>query len=276
MTTKFLTGGALAALAAALAFTAVPASAQDRHDHGHDRSAHNEGHGGWNSGDRHDEHAAPARSGWNNGAQTQRTYTPPVSANRGQWTQRNDNQRVEETPRTTTRLPGWGDGPRTSAGERNRTYSDPNRNQTYVDPHRNSTYSDQHRYDRSDNDRNWQSDRHDNDRHWRNDGDDRQQWNRDWRNNNRYDWQRYRSYNRNIYHLRPYYAPYRGYSYRRLGIGFYLDPLFFGQQYWIADPWQYRLPDEYGPYRWVRYYDDAVLVNIYTGEVVDVIHDFFW
>jgi len=26
----------------------------------------------------------------------------------------------------------------------------------------------------------------------------------------------------------------------------------------------------------VRYYDDAVLVNIYTGEVVDVIYDFFW
>ena len=61
-----------------------------------------------------------------------------------------------------------------------------------------------------------------------------------------------------------------------LSIGFFLDNVFFGSRYWINDPWTYRLPEVYGPYRWVRYYDDVVLVNIYTGEVVDVIHDFFW
>ena len=32
----------------------------------------------------------------------------------------------------------------------------------------------------------------------------------------------------------------------------------------------------YGPYRWVRYYDDVLLVDVYSGEVVDVIYDFFW
>ena len=58
--------------------------------------------------------------------------------------------------------------------------------------------------------------------------------------------------------------------------GYFLDELFYGQNYWIADPWQYRLPEVYGPYRWVRYYDDALLVDIYSGEVVDVIYDFFW
>ena len=31
-----------------------------------------------------------------------------------------------------------------------------------------------------------------------------------------------------------------------------------------------------GPYRWIRYYDDALLVDTYSGEVVDVIHRFFW
>ena len=72
------------------------------------------------------------------------------------------------------------------------------------------------------------------------------------------------------------YAPYRNYSYRRLTIGFFLDQLFFGQNYWINDPGYYRLPDVYGPYRWVRYYDDAVLVDAYSGEVVDVIYNFFW
>ena len=46
--------------------------------------------------------------------------------------------------------------------------------------------------------------------------------------------------------------------------------------YWLNDPWQYRLPPAYGPYRWVRYYNDALLVDIYSGQVVDVIYGFFW
>ncbi len=105
---------------------------------------------------------------------------------------------------------------------------------------------------------------------------DYRRWDNRWRGNNRYDWHSYRRGNPRIYRLQPYYSPYRGYSYRRLSIGFFLDSLFFSQNYWINDPWQYRLPDVYGPYRWVRYYDDALLVNIYSGEVADVIYDFFW
>lgn len=105
---------------------------------------------------------------------------------------------------------------------------------------------------------------------------DYRRWDNRWRGSNRYDWHSYRRGNPGIYRLQPYYSPYRGYRYQRLSIGFFLDSLFFSQNYWISDPWQYRLPDVYGPYRWVRYYDDALLVNVYTGEVVDVIHDFFW
>ena len=60
------------------------------------------------------------------------------------------------------------------------------------------------------------------------------------------------------------------------GIGFTLGNLFYSDRYWLNDPWQYRLPEVYGPYRWVRYYDDVLLVNTYSGEVVDVIYDFFW
>ena len=105
---------------------------------------------------------------------------------------------------------------------------------------------------------------------------DYRRWDNRWRSNNRYDWYSYRRGHGDVYRLGGYYAPYRGYSYRRLSIGFFLDSLFFSQNYWINDPWQYRLPDVYGPYRWVRYYDDALLVNTYTGEVVDVIYDFFW
>jgi hypothetical protein len=28
--------------------------------------------------------------------------------------------------------------------------------------------------------------------------------------------------------------------------------------------------------RWIRYYNDALLVDVYTGEVVDAIRGFFW
>ena len=129
-----------------------------------------------------------------------------------------------------------------------------------------------------DDDRRRESWRDDNRRDGYRDGyrDARRDWNRDWRRDNRYNWYSYRTKHRNHYRLGSYYAPYRHYSYRRLSIGFYLDSLFFSSRYWIADPWAYRLPPAHGPYRWVRYYDDVLLVDIYSGEVIDVIHDFFW
>ena len=105
---------------------------------------------------------------------------------------------------------------------------------------------------------------------------DYRRWNRKWRDNRRYNWRGYRNSYRNHYRLGRYYAPYRYHRYSRLNIGFFLDNVFFGSRYWINDPWSYRLPEVYGPYRWVRYYDDVLLVNIYTGQVVDVIYDFFW
>jgi Ni/Co efflux regulator RcnB len=175
--------------------------------------------------------------------QQQRNWAPQA---REQWRQRQYSQRGETPPvQQADRTQNWGE-----QRERNRSYSDPNRNTTY----RNGS----------------------NDRNWRGNDRDNRQWDRNWRSNNRYDWQRYRSANRNHYHIGRYYAPYRNYSYRRLSVGFYLASLFFGSNYWINDPYEYRLPEAYGPYRWVRYYDDALLVDIYSGEVVDVIYDFFW
>ncbi|MGN6377068.1 MAG: RcnB family protein [Sphingomonas sp.] len=105
----------------------------------------------------------------------------------------------------------------------------------------------------------------------------REAFNHDWRRDRRYDWRDYRQRNRSIYHLPRYYAPGDwGYGYRRFGVGFTLDSMLFGPSYWIGDPWAYRLPPAYGPYRWVRYYDDALLVDVRTGYVVDVVYDIFW
>lgn len=155
------------------------------------------------------------------------------------------------------------------------------RNRTYTDRERNRTYRNAEQWRHRDNDGSHWSGTHDRqnvrwpDRSgWNNDRSNR--WSRDWRRDNRYNWYGYRNTNRNVYRIGRYYAPYQNYTYRRLNIGFHLQPRFYGNSYWINSPWQYRLPEADGPYRWVRYYDDALLVDIYSGEVVDVIHDFFW
>jgi Ni/Co efflux regulator RcnB len=102
-----------------------------------------------------------------------------------------------------------------------------------------------------------------------------QRWSSDWRRDHRYDWRNYRDRHRSLFRLSRYFDPY-GYNYRRFSIGFNLGSSYYGSNYWLDDPWMYRLPPAYGPYRWVRYYDDALLVNIYTGQVADVLYNFFW
>ncbi len=105
---------------------------------------------------------------------------------------------------------------------------------------------------------------------------DFRRWDRGWRSNRTYNYTDYRRANRFAYRPGPYYAPYRSHRYNRLQSGFFLDSLFFQSRFFINDPYAYRLPPAYGPYRWVRYYDDVILVDTYSGEVVDVIYDFFW
>jgi Nickel/cobalt transporter regulator len=146
------------------------------------------------------------------------------------------------------------------------------------------------RYDRNrdgnldrrwDQNRDGRADRYGNNRGWDNRGYenrryDNRSWNRSWRNDRRYDWSGYRNQYRDHYRLGRYYAPYRDHRYSRFSIGIRIGSPFYSNRYWINDPWRYRLPDVHGPYRWVRYYDDVLLVDIYSGEVVDVIHNFFW
>ncbi|USU08987.1 RcnB family protein [Sphingomonadaceae bacterium OTU29MARTA1] len=101
-------------------------------------------------------------------------------------------------------------------------------------------------------------------------------WNRSWRNDTRYDWNRYRQANRSAYRLPRYYAPSGwGYGYRRFSVGVSLSSILFSQNYWIDDPYDYRLPEAYGPFRWIRYYDDALLVDIRSGQVVDSVYGIF-
>ena len=96
-----------------------------------------------------------------------------------------------------------------------------------------------------------------------------------WRRDHRYDWRRHRDRNRSHFRLGFYFDPF-GWNYRRYNVGWRLWPSYYSSNYWLNDPWQYRLPYAPWPYKWVRYYDDVVLVNTMNGQIVDVIYDFFW
>lgn len=269
MTAKWMKSSGWAALVAGLALAAVPANAQDREWRGRgggaeasaqrgDSNGNGNGRNWWRGrGEGRAEQRGSANAQEGQVPRSTRDYAT-LRGNGGNW---NGRDRAE-TPRPVPQAPV------ARQAEPQRDWS--GRNRSYVDPQRNRSYRDAERGNWRDNDNRWNGrDRN----RWS--GSDRR-WDRDWRRNDRYDWSRYRSFNRNTFRLGSYYAPYRNYSYRRVGIGFSLDALFFGSRYWISDPWQYRLPEVYGPYRWVRYYDDVLLVDTYTGEVVDVIYDFFW
>lgn len=101
-------------------------------------------------------------------------------------------------------------------------------------------------------------------------------WDRNWRNDHRHhDWRNYRNHHRSSFHLGVYLDPF-GWGYQRYNIGWRLWPNYYSSSYWLNDPSMYALPYAPWPYRWVRYYDDAILVDTYTGQVVDVMYDFFW
>ena len=101
------------------------------------------------------------------------------------------------------------------------------------------------------------------------------QWSTNWRHSSRYDWWGWRRTHHSFFHLGLYYDPF-GWGYQPYEIGWRLWPAYYSSRYWISDPWYYRLPYAPPGYRWVRYYDDLLLVDTWNGEVVDVIRDFFW
>ena len=100
-------------------------------------------------------------------------------------------------------------------------------------------------------------------------------WNTNWRNNNHYNWHNYRNHHRSHFHLGFYFDPY-GWGYQPFSIGWRLWPSYYSSNYWINDPWSYRLPYAPPGYIWVRYWNDALLVDSWTGTVIDVLPGFFW
>jgi len=67
----------------------------------------------------------------------------------------------------------------------------------------------------------------------------------------------------------------RGWYYRRWTYGQVLPSIFWANDYWLNDYWMFDLPIPPYGYVWVRYGDDALLVNRRTGEVLQVVYGLF-
>lgn len=98
----------------------------------------------------------------------------------------------------------------------------------------------------------------------------REDRNRRWGDN---DWRDWRNRNRGIYARGTWRAPFR---YQAFRVGVRIAPSYYGSSYWINDPWQYRLPPAGYGQRWVRHYDDLLLVDTRRGIVLRVINNFYW
>jgi len=87
------------------------------------------------------------------------------------------------------------------------------------------------------------------------------------------DYRRYRASNRNAFRAGAFRSEYRYRSFRpgvKIGAGYYAP------RYSLNNYNAYRLPRPGRYQRWVRNYNDVLLVNTRTGVVVRVIPGFFW
>ncbi|MEG3087559.1 RcnB family protein [Sphingomonas sp. PB4P5] len=93
------------------------------------------------------------------------------------------------------------------------------------------------------------------------------------RNYGRDDWRGYRNNNRAVYARGNWRAPFR---YTQFRSGIRIAPRYYGSRYYITDPGRYRLRNVGYNQRWVRHYNDVLLVDTRRGIVMDVIRNFYW
>lgn len=93
---------------------------------------------------------------------------------------------------------------------------------------------------------------------------------RRWRDD---DWRDYRRGNRAVYARGNWRAPF---AYQRFRPGARIAPRYYGDRYFIGNPGRYRLPPPGRYNRWVRHYDDVLLVDVRRGYVIRSIPGFYW
>ncbi|MBW8294481.1 RcnB family protein [Sphingopyxis sp.] len=77
------------------------------------------------------------------------------------------------------------------------------------------------------------------------------------------------------YRWNTYVRPQGWYSHRWI-YGDILPTLFWTRTYWISDFWLFNLRIPPLGYVWVRYGDDALLVNTTTGEILQVVYSVYY
>ncbi len=77
------------------------------------------------------------------------------------------------------------------------------------------------------------------------------------------------------YHWGVYVRPH-GWYYRNWVFGQHLPRIFWASNYWITSYWMYGLAIPPEGYVWVRYGDDAILIDRETGEILQVIYGIFY
>jgi Ni/Co efflux regulator RcnB len=109
-------------------------------------------------------------------------------------------------------------------------------------------------------------------------GNDRRDFGRgDYRNNR--NWSQYRrafNASHRFQYRGPRYVRPSGWYYRRWTFGDVLPSLFWGSRYWINDWGYYDLMPPLPGTVWVRYGDDALLIDRYTGEIIQVQYSMFY
>jgi Ni/Co efflux regulator RcnB len=102
--------------------------------------------------------------------------------------------------------------------------------------------------------------------------------NNNWRNNNaRANWQQYRRnfHSPKRFRVGAYHGP-RGFHYQRWSYGDRLPSSYYARPFWLLNALAYGLFAPPPGLIWVRYGDDALLVDQYTGEIVQVRYDVFY
>ena len=85
----------------------------------------------------------------------------------------------------------------------------------------------------------------------------------------------YRGHPFNRVHLSPYVYP-PGWAYRLWAVGAILPPLFLAREYWYADWAALGVPPPPPGDQWVRYGPDLLLVDVTTGQVIEVVPGVFY
>lgn len=96
---------------------------------------------------------------------------------------------------------------------------------------------------------------------------------RDAKREYREDWRDYKQRNRNAFRGARFNAPFR---YRSFGVGASIGHSYYAPRYYVNNYNYFRLRSPGRNLRYVRHFDDVLLVNVRTGRVVQVYRNFFW